>query len=701
MSGKKHVCALIAGAACTLVLAGGVGRQLAAGPSTDLLAGKRLSIQSTPSSSVGAVTEASLAADGHCVVDQDQPSGPNLMANFSQSDLAQSFKPTSPEIDGAAILLMVGVGTSDIVVISLWDALPNAGGNMLATGATVGTQGTWAEVFWQTVAVTPGLTYYLVFTGNTTLGIAGDETDPYPNGHVYANAGFQSYPDYDYTFRTCGVCPDATVTVEIYTDPYPSETTWELIEHGSAMVIASGGPYVDPNTLHATDVCVDSGGCYDFIIYDSYGDGLCCAYGDGYYKVRYEGVLAGSGGEFFYSDTVPNVGCSFIPWSFDNGLPLDDYGAPASQYDGFSPNVFSAEAADDFVLEGDGGSRRLITDVRFWVTYFNHSVVPDPAGQWTGVTVTLYGDSGLPGPSGHRQDDGSFTGAVVATQTVAMADVAVTPWATGCIPDGDTFQIDVPVDIEVEKYHPYWITFQPHMDFDDDPNGSPGYGQTMSVLSQTISSGPAQQIFPLLGTADWTEIVGNHGSCPATPPYGLCRNLAFRMFGIELSQLVATEPPADGSLPKTQSNLILCFFDGPITLPASGYPLIIKDMTNACVDVSASFEYSIDLDDPTGATLEAREVFAQLTDGHWYQVNSAPGWTSVVPFQFEVYTLVGDCNNSGRVTTADYSGVKATLGLRGDLREDLNGSARVTTADYSVVKANLGHRASAKPTLCP
>jgi len=45
--------------------------------------------------------------------------------------------------------------------------------------------------------------------------------------------------------------------------------------------------------------------------------------------------------------------------------------------------------------------------------------------------------------------------------------------------------------------------------------------------------------------------------------------------------------------------------------------------------------------------------------------------------------------------------VKAALGQRGDVRADLNGSGRVTTADYSVVKANLGHRGVAKPALCP
>ena len=174
--------------------------------------------------------------------------------------------------------------------------------------------------------------------------------------------------------------------------------------------------------------------------------------------------------------------------------------------------------------------------------------------------------------------------------------------------------------------------------------------------------------------------------------------------------LIDTEPSADGSLPKTMNNLILCTFDRPVTLPATDHPLLIRDMTNGCADVSHFFTYSIDTDDPTNCTLEARELAdpndplltGLLSNQTWYQINSAPDWTTVEPFQFQVCTLVGDCNSSTRVTTADYSGVKAALGQRGDAREDLNGSARVTTADYSVVKSTLGARAPTKPTtLCP
>lgn len=145
------------------------------------------------------------------IIDQNQPSGPVYMAAFSQGDLAQSFKQTNNNIVGAGILLQASVGSSDNVTISLWTLLPNQGGAvMLASASATGTQGQWVDVFWPMVSITPGTTYYLVFTGNQTLGIAGDTNNPYPNGQVYANSGFGSFPTFDYAFRTYYSEPTAT-----------------------------------------------------------------------------------------------------------------------------------------------------------------------------------------------------------------------------------------------------------------------------------------------------------------------------------------------------------------------------------------------------------------------------------------------------------------------------------------------------------
>ncbi len=139
------------------------------------------------------------------VIDQNQPSGPVYMTGFYQTDLAQSFRQAADNISGAGILLQSGIGISDTITISLYNALPNSGGVLLTSGSAFGTAGNWVDVFWTPFSVTPGTTMYLVFTEATypyLMGVAGDLYNPYPHGQTYANTGYESFPDFDYAFRT-------------------------------------------------------------------------------------------------------------------------------------------------------------------------------------------------------------------------------------------------------------------------------------------------------------------------------------------------------------------------------------------------------------------------------------------------------------------------------------------------------------------
>jgi len=91
--------------------------------------------------------------------------------------------------------------------------------------------------------------------------------------------------------------------------PLPSETTWDLLNVNNTTIIGSGGPYSQAGTLHTESVCLEySKDCYNFTIYDSYGDGICCSYGNGNYTVYYEGTQAGFGGDFGSSETTSFCG---------------------------------------------------------------------------------------------------------------------------------------------------------------------------------------------------------------------------------------------------------------------------------------------------------------------------------------------------------------------------------------------------------
>ena len=70
-----------------------------------------------------------------------------------------------------------------------------------------------------------------------------------------------------------------TIYVDILTDGYGNETTWDIKAEDGA-IVASGGPY-SSNTQYNETATVNPMECFTFSLYDSYGDGMCCANGVG------------------------------------------------------------------------------------------------------------------------------------------------------------------------------------------------------------------------------------------------------------------------------------------------------------------------------------------------------------------------------------------------------------------------------------
>jgi lysyl endopeptidase len=97
------------------------------------------------------------------------------------------------------------------------------------------------------------------------------------------------------------VGPTVTVTVDILFDNYSEETSWEIQQNGS-VIASSNGLYPAGATSISEDVCLASG-CYDFVIFDDYGDGICCTYGNGEYAVSgASGTSLAAGGTFTNSE---------------------------------------------------------------------------------------------------------------------------------------------------------------------------------------------------------------------------------------------------------------------------------------------------------------------------------------------------------------------------------------------------------------
>ncbi|WJJ97206.1 T9SS type A sorting domain-containing protein [Algibacter luteus] len=98
-------------------------------------------------------------------------------------------------------------------------------------------------------------------------------------------------------------CTDVVISIEF--DNYPEETSWSIMDSGGNIVYSGGtyGNQPDQSTLNISE-CLPAG-CYEFTIFDSYGDGLYYSGGNGSYSLTVGGVEVANGGYFNFSETTP------------------------------------------------------------------------------------------------------------------------------------------------------------------------------------------------------------------------------------------------------------------------------------------------------------------------------------------------------------------------------------------------------------
>lgn len=114
------------------------------------------------------------------------------------------------------------------------------------------------------------------------------------------------------------VCTGVYLTVNLLTDNFGSETSFELVNTETNEVVLAENAF-QSSTFYTFEQCL-SGNCYEFTIDDSFGDGICCAYGEGYYSLTLDGAELFSGGAFEVSESYEfcvSGNCS------DSPLPID------------------------------------------------------------------------------------------------------------------------------------------------------------------------------------------------------------------------------------------------------------------------------------------------------------------------------------------------------------------------------------------
>lgn len=135
------------------------------------------------------------------------------------------------------------------------------------------------------------------------------------------NGGIDDELDNNIYVATLEVSPfveEEIIEFEIKLDNAPGATYWEILDANGNVLYFDGNQniaysnasdedrYQTSLSTHFYEIALPSADCYEFRIYDSFGGGLCCNDGSGYYKLKNQnGDIILEGGEFDFEETRP------------------------------------------------------------------------------------------------------------------------------------------------------------------------------------------------------------------------------------------------------------------------------------------------------------------------------------------------------------------------------------------------------------
>lgn len=149
------------------------------------------------------------------------------------------------------------------------------------------------------------------------------------------------------------------VTLIVNTDNYPQENSWQLYDETNNELVLSGSLNNGDNLL-SEDICVDYNSCLSLHFLDSFGDGICCGFGEGNFL-----LLSASGDTLVYNDGdfgsiaietfCPNgEGCQFtaeISTTNASDENANDGVIIINPTGGLPPHEYSIDGGENFVSE--------------------------------------------------------------------------------------------------------------------------------------------------------------------------------------------------------------------------------------------------------------------------------------------------------------------------------------------------------------
>ena len=134
--------------------------------------------------------------------------------------------------------------------------------------------------------------------------------------------------------------------VQIQTDEYAGESSWQILNDSNVVAIS---PPLQNNTLQNHMVFLPAGD-YEFVMMDSFGDGICCSFGEGWYRISNTCGLDTAVYDFDVAlDTIPFTLNPCIPPIPGCTNPIANNYNPWANNDNGSCNVFECDSAETLV----------------------------------------------------------------------------------------------------------------------------------------------------------------------------------------------------------------------------------------------------------------------------------------------------------------------------------------------------------------
>ncbi|MFT6194523.1 MAG: endonuclease I [Cognaticolwellia sp.] len=195
-------------------------------------------------------------------------------------------------------------------------------------------------------------------------------------------------------------CSSNDVIFSLITDQYGAETSWTITDSNNTEQ-ASGNNYSN-STSYSENICLLDGD-YTFTINDSYGDGICCEYGNGSYDISLANISLVSGATFtqtesktFTLSSVGNTGggSSGDPGNYYQNISTQTgYTLKTDLHDLIKTHsaqgygaiwTFYANHSLDTYFENDGSILDIYAEKPFGSDSYSYTKVTDQCGNYSG-----------------------------------------------------------------------------------------------------------------------------------------------------------------------------------------------------------------------------------------------------------------------------------------------------------------------------